>query len=170
MHHSELPTPTHHFAMAFTSTPRGARLSRHLCAERLDRWGIPYDTDAHDVVSLITAELCANAVSHGRVPGRDFHVQLTANAADVADVGDAPTTVRIEVSDTRGECLPHLDAQLPGADADMLRTGGRGLLLVEVLAERWGVTERVGAPGKTVWAQYTVGSCLPPTARQAWQQ
>ena len=32
---------------------------------------------------------------------------------------------------------------------------GRGLLLVEALASRWGVDERKG-PGKTVWAEYAV--------------
>lgn len=29
---------------------------------------------------------------------------------------------------------------------------GRGLVLVAALAKEWGVTSRVGAPGKTVWA------------------
>jgi hypothetical protein len=31
---------------------------------------------------------------------------------------------------------------------------GRGLLLVDALATRWDVLPRVGAPGKTVWAEY----------------
>ncbi|MEU3689597.1 hypothetical protein [Streptomyces narbonensis] len=31
--------------------------------------------------------------------------------------------------------------------------GGRGLLLVDGLAERWGWCPRPGAPGKTVWAE-----------------
>ncbi|BDH15727.1 hypothetical protein HOK021_69060 [Streptomyces hygroscopicus] len=30
--------------------------------------------------------------------------------------------------------------------------GGRGLVLVDVMAVRWGVTEHTG-PGKTVWAE-----------------
>ncbi|MFD9647984.1 ATP-binding protein, partial [Streptomyces sp. NPDC059082] len=34
-----------------------------------------------------------------------------------------------------------------------LADGGRGLLLVERLADRWGWYPRVGAPGKTVWAE-----------------
>ncbi|MFD5968242.1 hypothetical protein ACFW5W_08940 [Streptomyces sp. NPDC058783] len=38
-------------------------------------------------------------------------------------------------------------------------TGGRGLLLVAALAERWGRHPRAGGPGKTVWAEYA-----PPAA------
>ena len=37
----QLTHPTHHFAMRFTSTRRGARLARRLCGVRLDAWGIP---------------------------------------------------------------------------------------------------------------------------------
>ncbi|MET8437463.1 ATP-binding protein [Streptomyces sp900116325] len=35
-------------------------------------------------------------------------------------------------------------------------TGGRGLLLVEALADRWGCTPRESGPGKTVWAECIV--------------
>lgn len=138
-------SPTHHFEMRFSSTPRGARLARRLCGERLDSWGVPYGTEAHDAVILIVAELATNAVRHGRVPGRDFHLRLTARPAG---------TVRVEVSDTRGERLPEPTAHHPGAD----RTEGRGLLLVDALASRWGWLPRPGeAPGKTVWAEYESG-------------
>ncbi|MFC4607078.1 ATP-binding protein [Streptomyces maoxianensis] len=138
--------PTHHFAMRFSSTPRGARLARHLAGQRLDAWGIPYDTDAHDALTLIVAELAANAVQHGRVPGRDFHLALA--------LASATATVRIEVTDTRTECLPALAA--PADDRDC----GRGLLLVECLATRWDWHPRADGPGKTVWAEYV----LPPEA------
>ncbi len=138
---AQLSHPSHHFGMRFSSTPRGARLARRLCAERLHAWGIPYATEAHDTLALLVAELAANAVRHGRVPGRDFLVRLTAHAA----------TVRVEVTDTRGERLPEPTAGCPALD----RTGGRGLLLVECLADRWGWFPRAGgAPGKTVWAEY----------------
>ncbi|MFC9304185.1 ATP-binding protein [Streptomyces albidoflavus] len=134
---------THHFEMRFTSTPRGARLARRLCAERLHAWGIPYSTEAHDAVVLLVAELSANAVQHGRVPGRDFHVRLTVPAQPIAPV-------RIEVTDTRGERTPVPAPCLPGPD----RTEGRGLLLVAALADRWGWGPRPdGAPGKIVWAE-----------------
>lgn len=95
------------------------------------------------------AEPCANAVRHGHVAGRDFHVLLTADPAT--------GTVRIELSDTRGERLPRIPTTTP-QDAD----GGRGLFLVEALADRWGCSSRAtGGPGKTVWAECAAGRAAP---------
>lgn len=85
------------FAMRFTSTPRGARLARHLTAVRLDAWGLPYGTDDHDAIVLIVAELTANAVLHGNVPGRDFHLRLA-----LLPIGPRSVAVRVEVTDSRG--------------------------------------------------------------------
>lgn len=132
------------FAMRFTSTPRGARLARRLVAVRLDEWGVPYGSAAHEGVVLVAAELAANAARHGHVPGRDFHLSLR--------VTEAPRPVaRVEVSDTRAERLPLRRHGHPG-EADPAE-GGRGLLLVGGLAQRWGWHPRPGAPGKTVWAE-----------------
>jgi|GEM_PF-1735489 len=128
--------------MRFTSTPRGARLARRLVSLRLNDWGHPYTTPVNETLTLITAELTANAVRHGHVPGRDFHVQLTL-AEDI---------VRIEVTDTRAEKQP--PASTPATDS--LSESGRGLLLVAALADDWGVSPRPAAPGKTVWAQMHV--------------
>lgn len=123
--------------MRFTSTPRGARLARRLVSHRLHDWGYPYNTTVNDTVTLIAAELTANAVRHGHVPGRDFHLRLTSDAA----------ALRIEVTDTRTELTPIPTTPAPDAEA------GRGLLLVAALATHWGTTPRTGAPGKTVWAR-----------------
>lgn len=150
-------SPTGHFAMRFSSTPRGARLARRLAGQRLDAWGIPYDCDTHHTLTLIVGELAANAVRHGRVPGRDFHLSLTCDA----------TTVRIEVTDTRTEGVPVV------ATPTDLRDTGRGLLLVGHLADRWDWHPRRGGPGKTIWAEYVLPtpgrpaaapSCPPSTA------
>ncbi|CAL9541344.1 hypothetical protein SUDANB120_04252 [Streptomyces sp. enrichment culture] len=136
--------PTRHLELRLSPTPRGARLARRLCAERLHAWGIPYGTEAHEAVSLLVAELCTNAVRHGRVRGRDFHLRLTVAVQPA-------TAVRIEVADTRGERTPEPAPQLPGPDS----TDGRGLVLVAALADRWGWGPRpCGAPGKVVWAEY----------------
>ncbi|URM89276.1 ATP-binding protein [Streptomyces sp. MRC013] len=131
--------PLREFAMAFTSSPRGARLARRLVSHRLDTWGHPYGGRANDALTLITAELTANAVRHGHVPGRDFHVRL-AHGTDA---------LRIEVSDTRTERVPVPCDREPPGDAE----SGRGLLVVAELATRWAVAPREGAPGKTVWAE-----------------
>ncbi|MFV5992234.1 ATP-binding protein [Streptomyces sp. NPDC056231] len=133
--------PWHHFTMRFSSTPRGARLARRLAAERLYAWGIPYGSDAHDVLTLIVAELSANAVRHGRVPGRDFRLRLSVEGA----------TLRVEVTDSRGESIPALTE--PSDDLD----AGRGLLLVAALTDRWGWYPSVDGPGKTVWAVLDIG-------------
>src|SRR5690606_41040192 len=37
--------------------------------ESVTEWGEPPGTEAHDTVVLVVAELAANAVRHGRVPG-----------------------------------------------------------------------------------------------------
>lgn len=135
------------FALRFTSTARGARLARRLVAVRLDEWGVPYGSGAHETVVLVAAELAANAVRHGHVPGRDFHLFLR--------VTDAPRPVaRIEVSDTRAERVPPRPGQLPDpGSGPELADGSRGLLLVDALADLWGWRPRPGAPGKTVWAE-----------------
>ncbi|MFJ8201440.1 ATP-binding protein [Streptomyces sp. NPDC096152] len=137
------------FEMCFTSTPRGARLARRLAAVRLDAWGIPYGTDAHDAIALIVAELTTNAVRHGHVPGRDFHLRLHAPPHDRA--------VRVEVTDTRAERLPRRPAAPEGA-ADTEEEAGRGLILVSHLATRWAWHQRQDGPGKTVWAEYALPS------------
>ncbi|MFF1921043.1 ATP-binding protein [Streptomyces sp. NPDC058221] len=128
------------FVQRCSATRLGATLARRLVVWKLDTWGFPYGTRLSDDVALLVAELAANAVLHGRVPGRDFELRLVyAHGTGV---------VRIEVSDTH-ERWPELSAvEQPDADAD----GGRGLLIVEAVAARWGVSDRVG-PGKTVWAE-----------------
>ncbi|MFF4085792.1 ATP-binding protein [Streptomyces nigra] len=154
------PTGTSEFAMSFTSTPRGARLARLFVSHCLDSWGHPYDSDVNETLTLITAELCANAVRHGRVPGRDFHVRLAAE-------GDGGR-LRVEVSDTRAERRPLATSpREPEAESE----SGRGLLLVAALADDWGVTDRRSGPGKTVWAVVgTASSGRGGTARQAPQR
>ncbi|MGA5418225.1 ATP-binding protein [Streptomyces pseudogriseolus] len=128
-----------HFSVLLSATPCSARLARLLTDARLRTWG--YDSDA---ARHVVAELAANAVTHGRVPGRDFRLDLY-----VVD-----HTLRIEITDTRGEGLPEL--QPPSSDTE----SGRGLLLVEALADRWGVTED-RFPRKTVWAELRLTSPEP---------
>lgn len=123
--------------MQLSATRRGARLARLLATEQLRSWGLPLD-DASQVV----AELASNAALHGYVPGRDFRVLLTVTGA----------TLRIEVADARGERLPRVLEPSDVPEVYEVYESGRGLLLVEALATRWGV--RQGPfPRKTVWAE-----------------
>ncbi|MCX5378710.1 ATP-binding protein [Streptomyces sp. NBC_00091] len=116
------------FVQRFSATPRGARLARHLALVQLHAWGIPHGSAAADGIGLVIAELAANAVTHGRVPGRDFELRVTRLDA----------VVRVEVSDGRRNERPRP------------RESGYGLLLVGAVATAWGVADRV--VGKTVWA------------------
>lgn len=134
---TQTPVTVRVFTQRFSSTPRGARLARHLAVHQLHAWGIPYGTDLSDAAALIVAELAANAVTHGRVPGRDFELRLT----HLAD------RIRIEVTDTRSG--PPRPAVRPARTLD---ERGRGLLLVDALADRWEVVDAV-PPAKTLRAE-----------------
>ncbi|WP_246574177.1 ATP-binding protein [Streptomyces genisteinicus] len=138
-HLPQPPAAEREFSMRFTSTPRGARLARRLVSHRLDDWGHPWTTPVNEAFTLIAAELTANAVRHGHVPGRDFHVRLTLTTG----------TFRIEVTDTRTDELPPATPPAPDSSSE----SGRGLHLVAALADDWGVSRRAAAPGKTVWAE-----------------
>ncbi|MEV8591039.1 ATP-binding protein [Streptomyces sp. NPDC051180] len=130
------------FRQRFSSTPRGARLARRLALHQLDRWRLPYGSEVSDTTALLVAELAANAVTHGRVPGRDFELTLSYTPGRL---------LRIDVADTRGERRP------ARSDPGALDEGGRGLLLVEALATRWAVLDRVPV-GKTVRAELDLGT------------
>ncbi|MFD6324793.1 ATP-binding protein [Streptomyces sp. NPDC058442] len=130
------------FELRFTSTPRGARLARRLTSYCLDTWGHPYDSELNETAALVVAEFASNAVTHGRVPGRDALLRLIRSDGHL----------RIEVTDTRDERHPALQPCTAKGEPDVENETGRGLLIVEALAETCGVTPRTGAPGKTVWA------------------
>ncbi|MFJ9906244.1 ATP-binding protein [Streptomyces sp. NPDC101152] len=143
----QAPVTVRTFRQRLSSTPRGARLARHLALNQLHAWGIPHGSDVSEAVAVIVAELAANAVTHGRVPGRDFELRLSL-----------PTgSVRIEVTDTRTEPRhPKPGDVRPSAPLD---ERGRGLVLVDALADRWEVLDREPL-GKTVRAEVDLPSRL----------
>ncbi|MEU5699307.1 ATP-binding protein [Streptomyces aurantiacus] len=144
----QVPVTVRMFTQLFSCTPRGARLARRLVANRMDVWGFAYDSEASEAVTLVVAELAANAVQHGRVRGRDFRVRLILRDGHGHGYGGGDV-VRVEVSDGRTERLPVL--REPG-DGE----GGRGLLLVAALADRWGTDLCAGGTYKVVWAEIRV--------------
>ncbi|MCC5034057.1 ATP-binding protein [Streptomyces sp. WAC 00631] len=127
------------FTLRLSATRRGARVARHLAVHQLAEWRIPYDSDASRAVAAVVGELAANAVTHGRLPGRDFRLTLLLR----------PGAVRVEVTDARPERVP--PAAVPDAP-DPEGDSGRGLLLVAAHAERWGCEAR-DPYTKTVWAE-----------------
>ncbi len=82
-----------------------------------------------DVAALLVSEVATNALVHG---SGDVRVQAVVTAL----------LLRVEVSDD--------DPGLPSPrQARELDEGGRGLALLDALAQRWGTDARVD--GKTVW-------------------
>ncbi|MFJ8661306.1 ATP-binding protein [Streptomyces sp. NPDC093795] len=131
---TQVQAPNRHFSVLLSPTPRGARLARLLAVEWMRDHEVPYGVT--EAATQVVAELATNAATHGRVAGRSFRLALL----------DHEGVLRIEVTDTRGEDLPRAQPTAPESDS------GRGLRLVEALADRWGVG--LGpVPRKTVWAE-----------------
>ncbi|MFD3541167.1 ATP-binding protein [Streptomyces sp. NPDC058662] len=123
------------FTQRFSSTRRGARLARQLALVELHEWGIPESTELAADAGLLVAELAANAVAHGRVPGRDFELRMTLLEG----------VLRVEVSDARRDRRPAVQPHAYQAES------GYGLRIVDAVAADWGVMDRL--VGKTVWAE-----------------
>ncbi|MFC8088478.1 SpoIIE family protein phosphatase [Streptomyces sp. NPDC057301] len=96
--------------------------------EQLDVWNL---SEASFTAELVVSELVTNAIRYGIHPIR---LRL---------IHDARTLI-CEVSDT-SHTAPHLRR------AKTFDEGGRGLLLVAQLTQRWG--SRHTADGKTIWAE-----------------
>ncbi|MFE3928266.1 ATP-binding protein [Streptomyces sp. YIM B13508] len=143
----ELPTAT----AQFSSSPHGARLARRFAVRSLEGWGHPPASDVSCTLALVVGELAANAVRHGRVPGRDFGLRLVLD--------ETAGLVRAEVADAAADKRPPLATPVVPPEGE----SGRGLLLVDVLAERWGWEPREPM-GKTVWAECALGG--PGTVRE----
>jgi DNA-binding NarL/FixJ family response regulator len=101
--------------------------ARRFMEETLSRWEC---ADVLDVVNLLVSELVTNAVVHGGSEA-DVSVILT------------PSALRFEVGD-RDEFIPA--AKGPNDD---WATSGRGLALVDAMAQAWGIQKVKG--GKVIW-------------------
>lgn len=136
--------PDRQFTVLLSPTRRGARFARLLTVAQLGFWELPSDTAAP-----IVGELASNAALHGRVKGRSFRLTVCASHGPCGNA-----TLRVEVTDARGERLPDTRPRLTSPDTDA--ESGRGLLLVGALADRWGVTPGP-FPCKSVWAETDLG-------------
>jgi anti-sigma regulatory factor (Ser/Thr protein kinase) len=101
--------------------------ARRFAERTLVSWGI--DGPRYETARLLVSELVANAMIHA------------ATAADlVLDLSD--DRLRVEVGDS-ASARPRV--REPGHD-DL---SGRGMMIVEAMADRWGVED--APPGKKVW-------------------
>lgn len=110
--------------------------ARRWARSRLAGSGIGVDEPLAETLILLVSELVTNAVVH---TGRPAVLRLSLPGA-----AEESATVRLEVADRSGR------APVPRCvDGDA--TGGRGLALVDGLADRWGWS-REGA-GKSIWCE-----------------
>ncbi|MFF7755438.1 SpoIIE family protein phosphatase [Streptomyces sp. NPDC007971] len=100
---------------------------RQAATEQLAAWGLE---EAAFVTELVVSELVTNAIRYGVPP---IKLRLIRDRALIVEVSDASST------------SPHLRR------AHAYDEGGRGLLLVAQLTQRWG--SRQTGSGKTIWAE-----------------
>jgi anti-sigma regulatory factor (Ser/Thr protein kinase) len=103
---------------------------RRFVARTLRDWNV--DESLIEPVVLVANELMANAIVH-------------ADSAPVVSLEAAGPALLLRVADA--------SSKLPVArPATLDATGGRGLILVEALADRWGID--TNPSGKVVWVAF----------------
>lgn len=123
--------------------------ARRRVLDRLTEWRV--DQQTCDDAQLLVSELFTNAVRH------------TASEKVSCELWLVGLRLCLEVTDQGGG--PHPLPPRPGEPADTDGESGRGLLLVSVLADDWGIRRSLdGGPGSghAVWAELT---CTPPAER-----
>ncbi|MFF4957656.1 SpoIIE family protein phosphatase [Streptomyces sp. NPDC001222] len=116
--------------------PSVVALARELACERLSTWQLGHTAF---VAELVVSELVTNAIRYGSPP---VHLRLIRDTALICEVGDASSTA------------PHLRR------ARLSDEGGRGLLIVAQLSQRWG--SRHHRCGKTIWAELPLTPEMQP--------
>ncbi|MCX4738447.1 ATP-binding protein [Streptomyces antibioticus] len=111
--------------------------ARRWARSRLAGSGIGPDEPLAETLILLISELVTNAVLH---TGRPAVLRLSLPGHD----GDGEATVRLEVADSSER------APVPRCAGDEA-TNGRGLALVDGLADRWGWSVEGG--GKRIWCE-----------------
>jgi anti-sigma regulatory factor (Ser/Thr protein kinase) len=120
---------------------------RRDAVRRLSAWGLD---EAAFATELVVSELVTNAIRYGGVPIQLRLIFPEPVAGPVGTVGPGSAPVRTlicEVSDG-SNTAPHLRR------ARAFDEGGRGLLLVAQLTQRWGT--RQTANGKIIWCEQTL--------------
>ncbi|MFF3849000.1 SpoIIE family protein phosphatase [Streptomyces sp. NPDC002328] len=112
--------------------PAEVAATRQAASEQLTAWGLE---ETAFVTELVVSELVTNAIRYGAAP---IQLRLIRDRTLICEVSDGSST------------SPHLRR------AHAFDEGGRGLLLVAQLTQRWG--SRQTTPGKTIWCEQT----LPP--------
>ncbi|MFC9620380.1 ATP-binding protein [Streptomyces sp. NPDC056930] len=138
------PSAFHEISIRLVRSRSSASRARAVLRAKLGEWRA--GQTVCESGELVLSELVTNAL-RVPVPG-DRMVGVRIECRERGGL------LRLEVSDA-GEGRPVV--QRPGE----LDTAGRGLLLVEALAHRWGVDERQAGIGKTVWAELVAPGIVP---------
>ncbi|MEE4494919.1 ATP-binding protein [Streptomyces sp. BE230] len=135
------PVPRREYWFGLPALRTSARSARDTVRDRLRAWELPGDTCCDAV--LLVSELITNAVLHTS----SGHVRCGLTLS-----GDE-RRLRIELHD---ECSTpvHPPGRHPGPGEE----NGRGLLLVQQLADSWGSARSTRSEGKFVWAELTAHS------------
>lgn len=132
---SEIPEGSRSARVLLEGDPRASSAARHFLRQELVAWQV--DDAVADTAEVCLSEIVTNAVVHAGTVS-ELRVTLKAEVLTVVvrDLGGL------------GSGATSREAQ-PTADPDPMRVHGRGLMLVEAMADRWG-SER-DATGMTVW-------------------
>ncbi|MET8076807.1 ATP-binding protein [Streptomyces sp. NPDC005303] len=132
-------------ALLVSCSAEGFARARAFTRKTLSCWSLDHRSDD---ATLVITELAANAVAHAVL-------RPAAGGADEVWLGLSfdPAHLLVTVSDPGDEPPAYTPR-----DVTALREHGRGLYIVDALAEEWGWTSRPPA-GKTVWAKL---STTPP--------
>ncbi|WP_419723984.1 ATP-binding protein [Streptomyces pratensis] len=134
-------------------SPEGAPEARHRVQEVMRAWGEP--ADRVDAAALIVTELVTNAVQHTSTRRIRCRVLRSGDGVRVCvwnrGRGRIPAPASPEASAGLARTpATQSDARDCGESLDCLAEDGRGLLLVDALAARWG--SRAAVAGRLVWA------------------
>ncbi|MEV6073945.1 ATP-binding protein [Streptomyces sp. NPDC052069] len=116
------------------SGPEAPSAARRFVVDLLAQQAPDLDEETRDAVRLVVSELVTNSYRYGTEPGDSVLVEVVA-AADV---------VLIEVHDPQRR-RPQYKPE------SQERQRGRGLFILDALAVRWDVDDRLF--GKVVWAE-----------------
>ncbi|WP_371538105.1 ATP-binding protein [Streptomyces sp. NBC_00466] len=111
--------PRKSWKLAFLADPEEVAELRRVMRLHLDLWGL---SELVDAAQLCVSELTANVIKH-----------VGAGTPTTLAVSMNGTRLRLEVRDPECRALPTLLS--PDANSE----GGRGMALVDAVAERWGV-------------------------------
>lgn len=125
--------------LAFTAEAEEVAALRRIMRFHLGLWGLH---DLADEAQLCVSELVSNIITHVG-PGTPAMLAMSMNGAHL----------RIEVHDPDPRALPTLVVADPDSEA------GRGMALVDEVADRWGVLLR--PDGKVVWCELATGLTAP---------